>query len=156
MTHARMTESTERIRALRDNVQRVFLGSREAVDHLICCVLGRGHVLIEDVPPLQTLTDPAARQDFHGAATRLASGSTTIGGIIKESSRRMGIKVAAINEAPAVAATDFPPTGTSFADARERDFSFVEEYYICDGRWAGFIPLTGSQFPARRSCSAAL
>ncbi|MCC6969436.1 MAG: MoxR family ATPase [Phycisphaerales bacterium] len=50
MTHARMTESTERIRALRDNVQRVFLGSREAVDHLICCVLGRGHVLIEDVP----------------------------------------------------------------------------------------------------------
>lgn len=50
MTHAGMTESIDRIRALRDNVQRVFLGSREAVDHLICCVLGRGHVLIEDVP----------------------------------------------------------------------------------------------------------
>jgi MoxR-like ATPase len=50
MTHAGMTDSIERIRALRDNVQRVFLGSREAVDHLICCVLGRGHVLIEDVP----------------------------------------------------------------------------------------------------------
>ncbi|MBL8760752.1 MAG: AAA family ATPase [Phycisphaerae bacterium] len=50
MTHARMTESTARIRALGDNVRRVFLGSREAVDRLICCVLARGHVLIEDVP----------------------------------------------------------------------------------------------------------
>ena len=54
--------------------------------------------LPEDVPPLQTLTDPNARQDFLGATKRLAAGSTTIGGIIKESSRRLGIKVAAIGE----------------------------------------------------------
>lgn len=76
-----------------------------AFDHvaLLSCLLachehGPKLVLIEDVPPLQTLTDPAAKQDFHGAATRLAAGSITIGGIIKESSRRHGIKVAAIND----------------------------------------------------------
>ena len=76
-----------------------------AFDHvaLLSCLLachenGPKLVLVEDVPPLQTLTDPAAKQDFRGAATRLAAGSTTIGGIIKESSRRTGIKVAAIND----------------------------------------------------------
>jgi hypothetical protein len=70
-----------------------------AFDHvaLLSCLLacyeqGPRLVLIEDVPPLQTLTDPAAKADFKGAATRLAAGSTTIGGIIKESSRRLGIK----------------------------------------------------------------
>ena len=35
---------------LRDNVRRVFLGSAAAVDQVICCLLARGHVLIEDVP----------------------------------------------------------------------------------------------------------
>lgn len=76
-----------------------------AFDHvaLLSCLLachehGPKLMLIEDVPPLQTLTDPAARQDFRGAATRLAAGSTTIGGIIKESSRRTGIKMATIND----------------------------------------------------------
>lgn len=76
-----------------------------AFDHvaLLSCLLacheqGPKLVLIEDVPPLQTLTDPAAAQDFKGAASRLAAGSTTIGGIIKESSRRHGIKVASSGE----------------------------------------------------------
>ena len=76
-----------------------------AFDHvaLLSCLLacheqGPKLVLIEDVPPLQTLTDPNARQDFLGATKRLAAGSITIGGIIKESSRRLGIKVAATAE----------------------------------------------------------
>ncbi len=35
---------------LRDNIAKVFLGNMAAVDRVICCLLARGHVLIEDVP----------------------------------------------------------------------------------------------------------
>jgi len=38
------------IARLRDNILRVFLGNEGAVDRVICCLLARGHVLIEDVP----------------------------------------------------------------------------------------------------------
>ncbi len=35
---------------LRESISRVFLGNPEAVDRVLCCLLARGHVLIEDVP----------------------------------------------------------------------------------------------------------
>ncbi len=35
---------------LRENIARVFLGSAETVDRVLCCLLARGHLLIEDVP----------------------------------------------------------------------------------------------------------
>ncbi len=35
---------------LRSNISGVFLGNAEAVDRLICCMIAKGHVLIEDVP----------------------------------------------------------------------------------------------------------
>jgi MoxR-like ATPase len=38
------------ISRLRDNISRVFLGNMVAVDRVICCLLARGHILIEDVP----------------------------------------------------------------------------------------------------------
>lgn len=38
------------IRRLRENIQKVFFGKPEAVDRVVCCLLARGHVLIEDVP----------------------------------------------------------------------------------------------------------
>jgi MoxR-like ATPase len=38
------------IARLRDNITGVFLGNRDAVDRVICCLLARGHLLIEDVP----------------------------------------------------------------------------------------------------------
>lgn len=38
------------VRSLRDNIARVFLGNPRAVDQVICCLLAKGHVLIEDVP----------------------------------------------------------------------------------------------------------
>ncbi|TVQ62984.1 MAG: AAA family ATPase [Phycisphaerales bacterium] len=41
---------TESITRLRDNIQSVFYGNNAAVDQVICCLLARGHVLIEDVP----------------------------------------------------------------------------------------------------------
>ena len=40
----------ELIERLRSNITRVFLGNPDAVDRLICCLLARGHALIEDVP----------------------------------------------------------------------------------------------------------
>jgi MoxR-like ATPase len=41
---------TQAIDRLRDNIARVFLGNMAAVDRVICCLLARGHILIEDVP----------------------------------------------------------------------------------------------------------
>ena len=40
----------EAIARLRDSITKVFLGKAEAVDRVICCLLARGHILIEDVP----------------------------------------------------------------------------------------------------------
>lgn len=42
-----MTNPVDR---LRQNIASVYLGNPSAVDRLICCVVARGHVLIEDVP----------------------------------------------------------------------------------------------------------
>ncbi|MCC6661181.1 MAG: AAA family ATPase [Phycisphaerales bacterium] len=38
------------INKLRRNISGVFLGNPQAVDRVICCLLARGHILIEDVP----------------------------------------------------------------------------------------------------------
>lgn len=40
----------DRIGALRGQIARVYLGDSPAIDWLICCLLSRGHVLLEDVP----------------------------------------------------------------------------------------------------------
>jgi MoxR-like ATPase len=45
-----MPPASTPIARLRQNIAKVFLGNREAVDRLVCCLLARGHVLIEDVP----------------------------------------------------------------------------------------------------------
>lgn len=42
--------AAEAIGKLRENISRVFLGNMAAVDRVICCLLARGHILIEDVP----------------------------------------------------------------------------------------------------------
>ena len=40
----------ETIQRLRTNISSVFLGNTHAIDQIICSLLARGHVLIEDVP----------------------------------------------------------------------------------------------------------
>lgn len=40
----------ESVRMLREQVARVYLGDPAVIDHLICCLLARGHALLEDVP----------------------------------------------------------------------------------------------------------
>jgi MoxR-like ATPase len=45
-----MTDPYALIGKLRDSVASVFLGNPESVERLICCMLARGHALLEDVP----------------------------------------------------------------------------------------------------------
>jgi MoxR-like ATPase len=42
--------SDQRLERLRSNIQQVFFGHPEAIDLLLIGLLGRGHVLVEDVP----------------------------------------------------------------------------------------------------------
>ncbi|RMH29966.1 MAG: MoxR family ATPase [Planctomycetota bacterium] len=42
--------TNEAIRTLRDQIARVYLGDPTPIDRLICCLLTRGHALLEDVP----------------------------------------------------------------------------------------------------------
>ncbi len=44
------TQSNEQINTLRTQIAKVFLGDSPAIDWIICCLLARGHVLLEDVP----------------------------------------------------------------------------------------------------------
>ncbi|KAA0214650.1 MAG: AAA family ATPase [Leptolyngbya sp. PLA3] len=39
-----------RLDALRENIAKAYLGRIQPIDRLICCLLARGHALIEDVP----------------------------------------------------------------------------------------------------------
>lgn len=39
-----------RIQSIRNNIAKVFYGPQIAIDRAICCLLARGHLLIEDVP----------------------------------------------------------------------------------------------------------
>jgi MoxR-like ATPase len=45
-----MDKASNLLDRLRRSICGVFLGNGDAVDRLICCLLARGHVLIEDVP----------------------------------------------------------------------------------------------------------
>src|SRR5438046_949488 len=45
-----MVAHQKQIETLRNNIRSVFLGQSNAVDLLLIALLGRGHVLIEDVP----------------------------------------------------------------------------------------------------------
>jgi MoxR-like ATPase len=40
----------EVIDKLRSNIRRVFFGHDEAIERILCCLMARGHALIEDVP----------------------------------------------------------------------------------------------------------
>jgi len=40
----------ESIIKLQDNIRKVYFGDSRAVDRVLCCLLARGHLLLEDVP----------------------------------------------------------------------------------------------------------
>ena len=61
-----------KVRKLRDNVQRVFLGHPEAVELLLVGLLAQGHVLIEDVPGVgKTVLAKALAKSIEGRFTRI-------------------------------------------------------------------------------------
>ncbi len=62
----------EQITAIRQQINRVFLGQSEVVDQLIICLLAAGHVLLEGVPGLgKTLLVKALARSIQGADARI-------------------------------------------------------------------------------------
>jgi len=45
-----MTNNHTFLDSLRNQIQSVYLGSTDSIDQLLCCLLARGHALLEDVP----------------------------------------------------------------------------------------------------------
>ncbi len=45
-----MTDSQQIITRLRQNIEKVIIGKPEAIELAVICLIGRGHLLIEDVP----------------------------------------------------------------------------------------------------------
>lgn len=46
----------EKVKQLRDNMNKAFIGKEDVVEHMLVCLLAGGHVLIEDVPGLGKTT----------------------------------------------------------------------------------------------------
>lgn len=66
------SKAREIIHALRDQLNRVLLGKAEVVDHLLACVLSRGHVLFDDLPGLgKTTLAKALATSIGGKFTRV-------------------------------------------------------------------------------------
>lgn len=62
----------EAVQRLRENILRVFIGNPGAVDRLICCLIGRGHVLIEDVPGVgKTVLATTLARSISGSFSRV-------------------------------------------------------------------------------------
>ncbi|MFI4894173.1 MAG: AAA family ATPase, partial [Phycisphaerales bacterium JB058] len=40
----------EALHSLRESIARVYFGDPKAIDKVLCCLLARGHLLLEDVP----------------------------------------------------------------------------------------------------------
>lgn len=62
----------DKIARLRDNVASVYLGETAVIDQIICCLLARGHVLIEDVPGVgKTVLASAIAKSVRGTFSRV-------------------------------------------------------------------------------------
>lgn len=60
------------IQRLRDNITTVFFGNVTAVDRVICCLLARGHILLEDVPGVgKTVLATATAKSIAGSFSRI-------------------------------------------------------------------------------------
>ena len=66
------TQSGDLIQRLVDNIERVIVGKREAIELLLVGMLGEGHVLIEDIPGLgKTMLARSLALSLHGDFKRI-------------------------------------------------------------------------------------
>lgn len=71
-TQGRAKDTAQRLGRLRQAITQVYLGNADAVDRLLCCLLARGHVLIEDVPGVgKTVLATALARSVDCAFSRL-------------------------------------------------------------------------------------
>jgi MoxR-like ATPase len=63
-------DAAERIRTLRDNVERAIRGKGEAVKHAVVALLAKGHLLIEDIPGVGKTTLASSLARSIGASFR--------------------------------------------------------------------------------------
>jgi MoxR-like ATPase len=67
-----LNEAHDIAKNLREQITRVFIGQREAVDATLCALIAGGHVLLEGVPGLgKTLLVKALAQTFRGSFARI-------------------------------------------------------------------------------------
>ena len=62
----------DQIARLRENVASVYLGDVAVIDRIICCLLARGHILIEDVPGVgKTVLASSIARSIRGSFSRV-------------------------------------------------------------------------------------
>jgi MoxR-like ATPase len=69
---AKAPAMSDAIARLRRNIAKVYLGSPAAIDQVICCLLARGHLLIEDLPGVgKTVLASALARSIDGSFNRI-------------------------------------------------------------------------------------
>ncbi len=64
--------ASEVVSSVRENVERVIVGNRTVIEHVLTAVLARGHVLLEDVPGVgKTTLARAIARSFEGEFKRI-------------------------------------------------------------------------------------
>jgi MoxR-like ATPase len=59
-------EAGRTVQRVVENVEEVIVGQEDAIEHILTALLGRGHVLLEDVPGVgKTMLSRAMAQSFH-------------------------------------------------------------------------------------------
>jgi MoxR-like ATPase len=71
--HARLPSAVlDALDKLRKNISSVYVGNASAIDRLLCCLLARGHCLIEDVPGVgKTVLATALAKSIDASFSRL-------------------------------------------------------------------------------------
>jgi len=65
-------DASEIVQRVIENVEQVIVGHHDEIEHILTAMLGRGHVLLEDVPGVgKTMVSRAVAQSFDGTFKRV-------------------------------------------------------------------------------------
>ena len=71
-TAASIDEASATVQRVIDNVEQVIVGHHDEIEHILTAMLGRGHVLLEDVPGVgKTMLSRAVAKSFDGSFKRV-------------------------------------------------------------------------------------